>query len=533
VGATLRLEFPERPRCGISPEQIGRIMNTAYGRRIAVLCLALLLPHCRALISRDQSCVAGYAHAAPATGELAATERAFAAEHGSDQSGFLLINRNDEAFRWRLALIDHAVSSIDIQYFMWHHDETGLLFAHRVLAAADRGVRVRILVDDFDLSGKEAFVAAVDQHENIEIRVFNPWHLRDASGVVGSVWFVARMGELNQRMHNKLLVVDNCVCINGGRNIGDHYFGVGRDFNFNDLDVLTTGPIVRDMSDWFDKFWNAKRNANGASFRDSETDRLAAQRSVIANKLRNQSRLEPFLPLGPRDWTARLRALPARMHPGTARILGDEPDKTPGVHSRGHEHIFRSTHEELQIVSPYFIPFDHGVRTLQEMVDRGVQVRILTNALGSSDMPIANSAYRKHRPGVIAAGAELFEARSDAAVKPDAEAAPCSGAFLGLHMKTIVADRRCVYIGTLNLDPRSIAINTEFGLWIDSPGLAAEVGALADTLMTPENAWRVSVDGRGLVWRCEKGSTRMQPARTWGQRVMDWAFMLLPLGRQL
>jgi putative cardiolipin synthase len=513
--------------------QIGCTMAARWVQRIILFCIALTLSNCRALTRASDAPSSEHALPAAKRGELAKAELAFAERHRDGQSGFLLINKNDEAFRWRLALIDHARESLDIQYFLWHHDATGILFASRVLAAADRGVRVRILVDDFDLNGKDAFVAAGDQHKNIEVRVFNPWHVRDRSGVVGSLWFVAQRGKLNQRMHNKLMVADNRMAIQGGRNIGDHYFGLGENFNFNDLDVLSTGPIVRDMSIWFDKFWVAERNARGESCRAYEKYRIAAQRKRIRKKLGKQKRLSPFFPLEPCDWSDRLRALPDRLHPGTARILGDEPDKRQGESSSGHKHIYFSAQKELQIVSAYFIPLDDGVRAIRETVDRGVRVRILTNALGSSDMPVANSAYRKHRKKVLATGAELFEARHDAAVKPDAEAAPFFGQFVGLHIKAIVADRRRVYIGTLNLDPRSIAINTEFGLWIDSPGLAAEAGALAETLMTPANAWQVCRDKRGLFWRCGNRRTRMQPARTWRQRMMDWAFMLLPLDRQL
>ncbi|MEM8884969.1 MAG: phospholipase D family protein [Planctomycetota bacterium] len=500
---------------------------------IRVALLALTLVSCRTLERPYLMPSPSRAKAPAPEGELARFERAFAEAHGTEQSGFHLLIRNDEALRARLALIDHAERTLDLQYFIWHGDASGSLLLERVWQAADRGVRVRILVDDLEMQGGEHGVAVVDRHPNIEIRVYNPWQVRDRLGVAAGFEFVLSMRQLNHRMHNKAFIADNRVSIVGGRNHGDEYFGLKEKFNFNDLDVLSVGPVTRAVSRSFDEYWNGPRVITADIYGDAERETLEEIRAGLRRDLQAEPRLASFRPIDRRDWPEELAAIEAALIPGTARVVADSPAKEKGEFPKAYAEFFLTAKEEMLVVSAYFIPQQWGVDGIREDVERGVKIRILTNALGTNDVPVSNSGYKKYRRAILDVGAELYEARSDAAVKPDYEASPVQGKFLGLHSKVFVADRSRVYIGSLNLDPRSMYLNTEKGIWIESPALAEQTAQLIEKHMQPDNAWRVGYDEKGLYWEHDAEKVRSQPARGFGQRLADWFFTLLPLENQL
>jgi len=465
-------------------------------------------------------------------------ESGIASRHGETFSGFLLLDTNEDGLRWRLALLDSARYTIDVQYYLWYGDDSGLLMVERLLQAADRGVRVRLLVDDINLLLRDAATvrlrdqgaALLDSHPNIELRLFNPWTKRGLAARAGEA--LTDMRRLNQRMHHKMLVVDNRAAIIGGRNIGDEYLGLNEGFNFHDLDVLGIGPVAREASAVFDTFWNSDWVLPAAAL-DIEAAPAAAARARVElrSRLAAAKSLTRF-PVETLDWTTQIRALRDGLHVGESEILTDVPqagaiDQDMIAAMRG---LMASAERELLIVNAYIIPYEQGIGILRGLDERGAKVRILTNSLASHDVPAVNSHYKKRRRDILQAGAELYEMRHDAAIKLDvADTPPVSAKFMGLHSKAMVIDRRRSYIGSMNFDPRSAAINTEMGVVIDSPGLGEELARLIERDMEPENSWEVQlVDGNKLQWVSSDATVTRQPARNWWQRVEDVFFMLFP-----
>ncbi len=475
------------------------------------------------------------------SGALADVSREIHKRGGTVQSGFHLLERNDEGLAWRLALADHAQSSIDAQYFIWQGDEAGQLLLHRLIAAADRGVRVRILVDDLTLAGDDRAIATLCHHPNVDIKIFNPGFVR--RGLFAPlVEFLIYFKELNRRMHNKLFVADNRMAIVGGRNIGNEYFGLSEKYNFRDLDVLVAGPLVPDISEAFDEYWNSEH-----AFPGKELSRAAKAKDLPKLRrrfARDMEKNRPLLaaspyPLERKDWSRDLRALPAKMHAGEAHMIQDEPVTHQGEQRRlvdTLDYLAAPSHEELLVVTPYLLPVGTFLEDLAKLSSEGVDVKILTGSMGSNNHTVAHSHYKKYRRPLIKTGATLreFKHQPTASVRAITDVPPATGKFVSLHTKTLVGDRTRCFIGSLNLDPRAIILNTENGLLIDSPGLSKELAARIDDWSTPENAWQVTVDDRKrLRWESSEGTVTIQPARSFGQRISDFFFQFLPIESQL
>lgn len=478
------------------------------------------------------------ARAAAPQGPLADVEAELRERHGVSASGFMLLDANEAGLRWRLAIIDAARDSLDLQYYMWLGDNSGKLLLDRVLAAAGRGVRVRIIVDDLStmledethLLVRDDIAAAIDAHPNIELRLFNAWHARSLLG--RALESIEQAARVNYRMHNKLMVVDNRVAIIGGRNIGDHYFGLSTTFNFRDLDVFGVGPVARQASGVFDRFWNSSWVASVAELGIGATPgAVEALSAALARQADANEFFERFSARNVAQGTV-LPELGARLHAGTSRVFTDSPDEGAVTHHmpaaiRG---LLATAREEVLITNAYVIPGQHALERMRAQVAAGVRCRLLTNSLASHDVPAVNSHYKQWRPRLIDAGVEVYEVRPDAAVQAVlADTAPVRSSFMGLHAKAMVIDKQRVFIGSLNLDPRSWQINSEMGVVIESPTLAQELGAVMDRDMRAENAWRVvrSADG-DLQW-VGGGETRSsQPARDFWQRIEDMVFMAFP-----
>jgi len=476
------------------------------------------------------------ARPATTTGPLADAARDAASRHGPDREGYAMLERNRESFQVRLALTDLATDSIDLQTFIWHDDASGRLMIDRLLAAADRGVRVRVLVDDFQL-GDDHDIPALNVHPNFEVRIFNPWRHRGGL-LTGLLEGAAHARELNQRMHNKLMVADGHAAIVGGRNVADEYFGLAERFNFSDLDLLAVGSIAELVSESFDEYWNDAL-AHRVEGETGTEDGLRRSREELAAELAEDApRLVSF------EASANAQALRESLlglHAGEGRVVWDTPSKQTPREDREVVNIIDDVADfaadakhDLLIASAYFIPHDGGVEELGAIVDRGVRVRVQTNSLGSNDEIVTNSAYQRYRRPVLEAGIELYELRHDAAYKPEFETPPVEGGYLGHHTKAFVADRRTVFVGSLNLDPRAVDINSEMGLIIESESLA---GAVADWLergLGPDNSWRVELDEKGkLSWHSSAGVVQRQPAKTLGERIGDGFYRMLPLESQL
>ena len=453
-------------------------------------------------------------------------------------SGFKLLDRSEDALRWRLALIDAATQSIDTQYYLYHGDSTGLIFTSRLLAAADRGVRVRVLIDDIGTLAlspsqkklRDNMGALMIAHPNISFRLFNSSRNRSA---LGRGWdYVQDFEQFNHRMHNKSLTVDNRATIVGGRNIGDEYVGLNDHFNFHDLDVMGIGTVARQTSDVFDLFWNSGWviHPNQAT-RDKAEAAAPSQRAAMERELRRSEELEHFS-LSPRNWESEFSNLLPALHLGSSKVLTDQPGPD-GISNDVYEWIIGTVPEiqqELLVTNAYLIPETRGVSMLNDLSDSGVDVRIHTNSLASHDVPAVNSHYKAWRAPLLQAGVALYEARHDAEIKASVvDTPPISAKYLGLHSKSMVIDRRLAVIGSANLDPRSAFLNSEMIAVIDSEGLAQELAEVILRDMAPENSWEVSLDDAGkLLWQNDVETTQTQPARDSFQLIADWFFMLFP-----
>jgi cardiolipin synthase C len=473
------------------------------------------------------------------SGPLATVESRFQVRHGAEKSGFRLLQNNRDALAWRLAAIDSAQHSLDLQYYVWFGDNVGQLLMARVVAAADRGVRVRVLFDDLNtllrdmghLELRDATLARIDRHPRIEIRVFNAWSERGLLGrAAESLWDFER---LNRRMHNKQMVADNRLAILGGRNIGDEYFGLHHEFNFHDLDVLGVGPVAREASAVFDRYWNSpwvRRLANSGSA-SGPIEPSDGERTALA-ALETDARARLVL-AGQRSWLAELDELREVLVPGRSAVHADSPSRAPGQRNHTPE-AFRalmlSARHEVLITNAYIIPDAALVSDVASLTARGVRVRVLTNSLASHDVPAVNSHYEAWRGPLLRAGAQLHEMRADPAMKAKLiDTPPVSGRFAGLHTKAMVIDRSRSFVGSMNLDPRSEVLNAEMGIVIDSEPLAKQLAEAMDRDMQGANSWRVQLDAQGhLHWVSDAGTVREQPARSAWQRVENLVFKLFP-----
>jgi putative cardiolipin synthase len=479
-------------------------------------------------------------HAMPAQpdGAFSDIESAIRAAHGPEASGFELIDRNEDGLSWRLALIDSARHSIDVQYYLWYGDAAGRILAKRLLDAADRGVKVRMLVDDLNtlfsdagtVAQRDKVAAWLDAHPHLELRLFNPWARRGIAERAGGA--VSEFKRVNQRMHNKAMIVDNQAAILGGRNIGDEYMGLNSAFNFHDLDVLGIGPVARQASIAFDAYWNSDwvMPASALDIPVSPAE-LVAGREELMQRLTETESLSRFQ-IPPQSWSVELAALRGNLHIGTSRVYWDQPTAGAIKHVMLEQirSVLAAAQRELLIINAYIIPMDRGIAVLRELHRRGVDVKILTNSLASHDVPAVNSHYKQWRKPILEAGGELYEMRHDAEIQAlISDTSPTRAKFMGLHSKAMVADRERVYIGSMNYDPRSAQLNTEMGVFIESRGLAEALAKLIERDMQAANSWRVELDGDGgLRWISNKEVVSRQPARNWWQRIEDVFFMMFP-----
>lgn len=473
------------------------------------------------------------------SGPLAELAKGFSAGQEAGASGFHLLIDARKALESRLALIDSATRSIDLQYFIWKGDETGILLFDRLLKAADRGVKIRAIVDDIWLGASTKNLTALNSHPNLEIRVFNPNPSRDYA-VGGLLHYLASFQALNRRMHNKLMIADNHAIIAGGRNLGNEYFGLGTSFNFLDVDVLAVGAVVQESSRAFDDYWNdnAVYPVSGWKVRLSDNT-LEEVRQEVARLLDSaQPRLKSYS-LNQKGWQRWFREIGEGLKIGTAHFLQDDPVQIDGREYRlvdMLDYLADPTKSEIILSSPYLIPVDSSLKTLKMQAQRGIRVTFLTNSLASTNHTLVNSHYKKYRRPILDTGARLYEFRQQPSEKlrSRAEVDPVRAPFISLHAKTFVSDRRICFIGSLNFDPRAMVINSENGLLIDSAGLAGELADFLEQLIDPTNSWRLSIDpGNRIQWESADRVIDAQPARGFWQSIADFFGPLLPVESQL
>ncbi len=469
-------------------------------------------------------------------GSLADFSERIEAMLASGESAHWLLDRNQLALTARLALVDEAAVSLDLQYFIWQSDASGHLLADRVLHAADRGVKVRILMDDFGVAGKGGDVLKLDAHPNVEVRVFNPWARRGARFHTATEFLMRPM--LNRRMHNKTFIADGRFAVLGGRNIGDRYFGIYQPFVQDDLDVMVAGPAARAVMDTFDVYWNSAHTYPIALFeRDSRPRQPVAETSEELHESIGEHAwmLEPFT-VEPADWSDYLEGLVASFSPASSELLWESPDILDPSRPRLYEDFkafVGSAREKVMISSPYFIPDAAFRDMLRELVARGVRVVVVTNSLATNNHVVAHTGYRRWRRELLAAGVELYELRADAEAIEIYVTPPASAGRLGLHTKAVVVDEASAFVGSPNVDPRSMVLNTEIGLVGEGRGFASRVAALIERDIAPANAWRVTMDDEGwLTWTSGEEVLRRQPAQGFMQRMIEFLLNLLPLKNQ-
>ena len=463
-----------------------------------------------------------------------------AADEHPGLSGFSLLSQGREAFITRLALAVLAERSLDMQYYVWDGDTTGRIIVEHVMKAADRGVRVRLLVDDPFYKDSDSVKASLDAHPNVEIRLFNPlanrrWSILD---------FIFDFGRVNRRMHNKLMVADNAATIVGGRNIGDIYYGVDTIANYRDLDVLAVGPVVRDLSGVFDRYWNIPSTVPIAAIVERAHD--AADLDAIRIRLREAIAAADY-PYPIDQDLGQLAAQGAELRDNLVwaqgYIVADDPESiAPGKESDDVMAFIRARiahlKQELLVESPYFVLPAGAQATVKALQERNVRVRVLTNSLASNDMLPAHSGYAKTRRRLLENGMELYELRPDTDAFRPGWSLVSGRSRAALHAKAMAFDGEAVFIGSFNLDPRSAVINTEAGLYIESAELTKRLTDYMTTGVAPENCYRVRLDPNGeIVWETERDGQRVryrdEPDTGFRRRFAANLWKLLPIDSQL
>lgn len=516
-----------------------------------VLALLLALAGCAPTLRLDAERPPSHALPSPAESPL---KTALAARIPQGESGFHLLHGGQAALAARLALAQRATRTLDVQSYLFHNDTSGRLVAAALLAAAERGVRVRLLIDDIDTSDKELGLATLNAHPNIQVRLFNPFHTRGDNLVVKGWHALRDRVRLNRRMHNKAFIADNQIGITGGRNIGDEYFDASRNLAFLDLDVLAAGAIVDSLSQSFDAYWNSESAVPASALPVATGGTRLERASRFLLQFRSEQLGSDYgRALTAADPVPALLAGKTPWHVARADLIVDSPDKV-----RGRRHAVSSLMigqlaglwvdptRQVLIVSPYFVPGALGMAFFEYWRSQGMQVDVLTNAYAASDVPVVHAGYANYRIRLLEAGVKLYE------LKPVAE--PTGGRLrdLGsgssrasLHAKTFVFDDEHVFIGSFNFDPRSVLLNTEMGLVIHSPALAREVTAIARDAMRPERSFQprlvVDTDGgkirKRLQWHDRhQGAERIsdqEPETTLLQRGLLRILQALPIEEHL
>ena len=497
---------------------------------LPLLLLAVVLAGCGSLPENVERPVS-HALASPAStplGQLAAARRP--ADTAPDLSGYALIDSANLAFSSRLALTQQASRTLDIQYYAIHGDESTARLLQEVRLAAKRGVRVRILLDDFNSTGKNALVMGMAFLPGVEMRMYNPLPGGRGSTVVRAMRSLHDFRRMQHRMHNKLYIADNAWGITGGRNLGDAYFGTADGSNFIDMDVLAVGPMVPAMSASFDRYWNNPLAYPVASLIDPAELRRLRETTVPDEPEAKPKPDDAPAPLPPATDLARL---PLDWAP--AALLVDEPAKlVPELNDEhtedtvvdGMVSLLKLARRDALIVSPYFVPGAQMKQVFANLVRRGVRVRVLTNSLASNDAPLAHVGYARHREELIRLGVELYEMRAlqGARLNRTVFGSGPGGSQASLHSKMLIVDGRVISIGSMNLDWRSKLQNTEVALVIRSAALARQAAVEVDEALN-SGAWRMALTPEGrLLWRAPPGAefedAHSEPDASLGLRLL-------------
>ena len=481
----------------------------------------------------------------PTQGPLVdATQAALGDRRQDHQSGFYLLHDGLSAFIARVSLIETARASLDLQYYIFSNDTTGQIIISRLLEAADRGVRVRVLVDDLGTRVDNPLVATLHDHPNIQIRLFNPVKAR--GGPLRLLEMAVTFGRTNHRMHNKLMLADSLVMIAGGRNLGDEYFSNSR-LDFQDVDVLTTGPVVQAGMQSFDDYWNSQAALPVDRILDADDAdmSLAQMREALRAFLVDQRDSEFVDALRGSSLGRKLVAGEVPLEWGTAILYADPPDKALSHADTPRDtflledlkKMLESAEERLEISSAYFVPGKRGVALLRDKEAAGVDIRILTNSLSTTDVAIVHSGYSRYRKPLLESGVELWELRAEAGQRHRIRWFQ-GKSRASLHAKTFVIDHDRSFIGSVNLDGRSLIQNTEVGLLIESEALNQQLSQLFDRWVAADSAWRLSLnEEQKLQWQARDNNNLLtvnhDPETSRWQRFRVWLLSWLPIESQI
>lgn len=453
-------------------------------------------------------------------------------------SKFLAIHKNDDALAWRIGLIEQAKYTIDAQYYSWHLDTSGQWLMTSLIEAADRGVRVRLLLDDIHTLGHDRRIATLNYHKNIEVRIFNAFKMRWSIRLFRVFELLWNLNRLNHRMHNKVLIADNVAAIIGGRNIGDEFFGLNRSFVFRDLDLLISGSSLGQISSSFDVFWNSALSKTARRlirFRPRRLDFKMMKKHLDKNRLASREVIERINNLKLK--LLNNTNLKNELITSDAHIFYNSPyaphNKKQSLAHDLYQHNIH-TKKQLTIISAYFIPSQSLIDSLQTLLNNGVRVQVLTNSLASIDVTPAFTGYERYRSQLLYMGVEIFEFRAEPKYVSTYSASTINVDYLSLHAKSIIYDDDAVYVGTLNLDPRSENVNTEIGIFVSSPELTKAVHQAFMDDLNEGKYWQVKYNGQGnLIWQFDDEIITLQPARSLWQRITKAIYALLPIQQYL
>jgi putative cardiolipin synthase len=495
------------------------------------ICLSLFLSACASAPQVADKSVSQFNDRARAESPLVALATS------QPHSGIRLLADPSEALQSRLHLAALAATTLDIQYYLWQGDNSGLALTHEVLQAADRGVRVRILLDDIYHSGRDSAYQTLDAHPNVEVRLFNPMGNRGAAKQVN---YALQKSTFNYRMHNKIFLVDGVAAVLGGRNIGDEYFGQDPSFNFQDMDAIALGDVAAEAGRAFDLFWNAE-----LAFPVEALNSNAEQMPTTAQSATLDDARERVRPEGEDDSAAAtagwLNALSDELLWTEARVIVDRPDRSTeqpdsAFMALAQDPSLRPT-ESVVIQTAYLIPNGPTMGNIEAFSAKGVDLRILTNSAQSNNHNSVHAFYVPYRKRLIEAGVDLYEVQGSGSLAGYLDRVGEDGRA-GLHTKASVIDERIAVIGSYNMDPRSRVWNSEIALVVDNAGFAAEVLEEMARDFTPDAAWHVTLDGNGkLLWSGESNGEPVQfnkdPGTSWWTRFVWGVMRVFPLENEL
>lgn len=541
-------------------------MGSKYINRICTWCLKLglisILAACQSLPSQQGRSIETHI-TADTPSSLAYANASLVSEH-KGLSGLYPLDDGHEAFAARIALVRAAEHSLDVQYYIWRNDTSGQLLFHELVLAAQRGVHVRLLLDDNNTIGLDNILKAVNQEPNIEIRLFNPFmhrHWRALS-------YMTDFARLNRRMHNKSITADNQATILGGRNIGDEYFDMGKGTLFVDLDILAIGPIVNQVSNNFDRYWNSassyplngivhprhiKLQASMPIFKHRSFNHLRANsydnaynRDNFANRLLDGSLDYQWAHLilvsdNPDKALPKNRRKVNTTQPDNNLLIEPDTEQPPVIKYQKASLTLNALaasvvepQKDLLVITPYFVPTQTGLEYLQKLREEGVKIRILTNSLAATDVAAVHSGYSHYRTPLLKEGVEIYELKNQGFLKGPRDRAFTGNSESSLHAKTFTIDGQQLYIGSLNFDPRSARLNTEMGVVIQSPEMAQFMNQAINEAL-PYVTYQVKLTPQGkLEWTetNDKNQTKVyhhEPDTTFWQRVWVKMLSLLPL----